>query len=186
MLQAISALRATLSGMADDQGILGANGAPNLTPVNANAYTFPRSPAQVRGHVCTMFVRCPCSKLIEYFTTSAAFRHEALSCAMCRLHHLYWCGLIHADTSAAQYGHNKHRLLLQVLSVVTAGSANGTGLFFPNGLSGFTNASESNLLGRRRLLAAPQEEVYPVAAATSSRKLQQTNATSGVRSPPLT
>ncbi len=40
--------------MADDQGILGANGAPNLTPVNANAYTFPRSPAQARGHVCTM------------------------------------------------------------------------------------------------------------------------------------
>ena len=69
---------------------------------------------------------------------------------------------------------------------MTAGSPNGTGLFFPDGLSGFTNATESNLLGRRRLLAAPQEEIYPVAAATSSRKLQQTNSTSGVRSPPLT
>ena len=33
--------------MADDQGILGANGQPNLTPVNSDAYTFPRSPAQV-------------------------------------------------------------------------------------------------------------------------------------------
>ncbi len=67
---------------------------------------------------------------------------------------------------------------------MTAGSPNGTGLFFPNGLSGFTNATQGALLGRR-LLAAPQEEIYPV-AATSSRKLQQTNATSGVRSPLLT
>ena len=47
-MQAISALRAALSGMADDQGILGANNGPNLTPVNADAYTFPRTPAQVR------------------------------------------------------------------------------------------------------------------------------------------
>ena len=63
---------------------------------------------------------------------------------------------------------------------MTAGSPNGTGLFFPNGLSGFTNSTEQTLLGRRRMLAAPQEEMYPVAAATSSRKLQQT--TTGVRS----
>ena len=70
---------------------------------------------------------------------------------------------------------------------MTAGSPNGTGLFFPNGLSGFTNATEQTLLGRRRMLATPQEEVYPVVTATSSRKLQQTNSTgTGVRLPPLT
>ena len=47
VLQAISSLRAALSGMADDQGILGASAVPNLTPVNTNAYTFSRTPAQV-------------------------------------------------------------------------------------------------------------------------------------------
>ncbi len=46
-LQAISSLRAALSGAADDQGITSATGGPNMTPVNSDAMTFARSPAQV-------------------------------------------------------------------------------------------------------------------------------------------
>ena len=62
-MQAISALRATLSGMADDPGILGDNGNPNLTPVSSNAYTFPRTPAQV----CS-----PCLARLELLALSHA------------------------------------------------------------------------------------------------------------------
>ena len=46
MRQAISALRATLSGAADDQGIL-VNGLNNLTPVDNSSITFPRTVNQV-------------------------------------------------------------------------------------------------------------------------------------------
>ena len=46
MRQAISALRATLSGAADDQGIL-VNGLNNLTPVDNSSITFPRAVNQV-------------------------------------------------------------------------------------------------------------------------------------------
>lgn len=46
-VQAISALRAALSGAPDDQGIL-LNGEANLVPADANAITFPRTVSQVR------------------------------------------------------------------------------------------------------------------------------------------
>ena len=44
--QAIAALRAKLSGAADDQGIL-LNGAPNEVPTDSNGLTYTRSIAQV-------------------------------------------------------------------------------------------------------------------------------------------
>ena len=72
----------------------------------------------------------------------------------------------------------------QIVSIVTAGSTNGTGLFYPSGLYGAINgsaASQSLLAGRRRMLAAPEEQP-PLVAAKSSRKLQQAT---GVRSSPL-
>ena len=64
--------------MADDQGILGDGGVPNLTPVNADAYTIPRSPAQV----CDVLSVPACLVLLgfrtcECLTTSVA--HDSIS-----------------------------------------------------------------------------------------------------------
>ena len=52
--QAISALRASLSNAADDQGVL-VNGINNLTPVDSNSITFPRNVNQVS---CSNDLRC--------------------------------------------------------------------------------------------------------------------------------
>ena len=50
---------------------------------------------------------------------------------------------------------------MQVISIVTAGGANGTGLFYPNGLNGAINGSSASaaelstdIAGRRKLLVS--------------------------------
>ncbi len=68
----------------------------------------------------------------------------------------------------------------QVISIVTAGSSNGTGLFYPNGLNGPINGSAASMAlvatdsGSGRKLLAAHEEEKALVATTSTRKLQQT------------
>ncbi len=47
MADKVSALRADLSGVADDQGPLGPNDVPNIVPTDANSLAFTRTPTQV-------------------------------------------------------------------------------------------------------------------------------------------
>lgn len=119
MLQAISALRSKLSGRnpktPDDLGIVApTTGNLTLVPVDKNGIAFSRTTGQVRARRqkqtnCTLAI---CGDLMQI-----ADRLPVL-------------------TYAPELSSQSAYICLQVVNIVSFGSPNGTGGFFPMGLNG--------------------------------------------------